>query len=387
VDALGSCAKMEKVVPDTHITDVGIISMFRVPNYGSYLQSLGLMSMLHNLGFSSKLLDYKPEEPVVPHSSLYYRLWRIKKNPVIDYLVDSCNRGLKGDSFPLRYKREFLPEIGVGYASNHREPVDIAIVGSDEVFNCLQSGFNVGFSPMLFGEGVHADKVASYAASFGSSTIDKLYSYGVADRVASWLRNMSAISVRDLNSKGIVDDLLGADVAQIHLDPVLVSDFVLPDVSLDMGQYAVLYTYKNRVYAEEEIEAIRRFCVRNGLRLVSFGDAKEWVDEKIDAAPLEMLAYFSKASFVITDTFHGAVFSIKTNRNFAVLVRDDNRNKLEDLLLRVGQGDRIMSGFDDLQALYDEPAVFDATNRLVDDERKRTRDYLRRVVQSGVPAR
>ena len=361
--------------------------MFRVPNYGSYLQSLGLLNTLRGLGCSSRLLDYRPEAPVVPHSSLYHHLWRLKKIPAVDYLIDTY-ASVSGDcSFSLRYKREFLPEIGVGYASNHREPVDIAIVGSDEVFNCLQSGFNVGFSPMLFGEGVHADKVASYAASFGSSTIDKLYSYGVADKISGWLRNMSAISVRDSNSKEIVDELLGADVAQVHFDPVLVSDYGLPNVSLNIGPYAVLYTYKNRAYAVEEVEAIRRFCVQNGLRLVSFGDAKEWVDEKIDAAPLEMLAYFSKASFVITDTFHGAVFSIKTNRNFAVLVRDDNRNKLEDLLLRVGQGDRIMSGFDDLQALYDEPAVFDATNRLVDDERKRTRDYLRRVVQSGVPAR
>lgn len=371
----------------THITNVGIISMFRVPNYGSYLQSLGLLCTLRDLGLSPKLLDYRPEAPAVPHSSLYHCLWRLKKIPAVDYLIDTCIHCFDGDSFRLRYKRQFLPEIGVGYASNYRDFVDIAIIGSDEVFNCLQAGFNVGFSPMLFGQNVRAGKVASYAASFGNSTIDALRGFGVADKVAGWLSNMSAISVRDSNSKKIVDELLSADVAHIHLDPVLVSDYVLPDVELDFGPYAVLYTYKNRVYADEEIETIRRFCARNGFRLVSFGDAKEWVDDKVEAAPLEMLAYLSKASFVITDTFHGAVFSIRTNKNFAVLVRDDNRNKLEDLLLRVGQGDRIMSSFGDLQALFDEPATFDATNRLIDYERKRTRDYLCSVVRSEASAR
>lgn len=367
--------------------NVGIVSMYRVPNYGSYLQSLGLMNTLRSLGFSPKLLDYRPGAPVIPHSAIYHLLWRLKKMPVVECAFDAIAFRLNGDSFPLRYKREFLPEIGVGYAPNYRDSVDVAIVGSDEVFNCLQSGFNVGFSPMLFGENVQAGKVTSYAASFGNSTIDALRSFGVADKVAGWLSNMSAISVRDSNSKGIVDELLGTDVAQVHLDPVLVSDYVLPDVTLDVGPYAVLYTYKNRVYADEEIEAIRHFCDENGLRLVSFGDGKEWADDRINVAPLEMLAYFSKASFVITDTFHGAVFSIKTNRNFAVIVRDDNRNKLEDLLLRVGQADRIMSGFGDLQALYDRPAAFDATNRLIDGERNRTRDYLRMVVQSEASVR
>ena len=372
---------------ENHIQNVGIISMFRVPNYGSYLQSLGLLHTLREFGCSPKLLDYRPEAPVVPHSSLYFHLWRLKKIPFIDYLVDAGVHGLGHNSFALRYKRDFLPEIGVGYVSNCHDSVDVAIIGSDEVFNCLQSGFNVGFSPMLFGEGIRAGKVASYAASFGNSTLEALRSYGVADRIAGWLCNMSAISVRDLNSKMVVDELLGADVAQIHLDPVLVSDYVLPDVTLTTRPYAVLYTYKNRVYTDEEIEAIRHFCAHNGLKLISFGDAKEWVDKRIDAAPLEMLALFSKASFVITDTFHGAVFSIKTNRNFAVLVRDDNRNKLEDLLFRVGQGDRIMSGFDDLQALHDNPATFDATNQLIVAERLRSRDYLRKVILSGATVR
>lgn len=364
------------------IPNVGVVSMYRVPNYGSYLQSLGLLQTLRDIGCLPKLLDYRPEEPIVPHSALRHRLWRIKKIPVLDLACDRLALRLHGNDFNLRYKREFLPKLGVGYKSNYRESVDIAIIGSDEVFNCLQSGFNVGFSPMLFGDGLRAGSVASYAASFGYSTISSLRSYGVAEKITGWLSNLSAISVRDMNSKRIVDELLESNVAQIHLDPVLVSDYSIPDLSPNIGPYAVLYTYKNRVYSEEDIDAIRQFCASNRLRLVSFGNAKDWVDVKIEAAPLEMLAYLGKATFVITDTFHGAVFSIKTNRNFAVLVREDNRNKLEDLLIRVGQSDRMMNSFNDLQDLYDCPAEFDATNLFLNHERKRTRDYLHQVTQN-----
>ena len=354
--------------------------MQRVPNYGSYLQSLGLLQMLHELGHSAILVDYRPEAPAVPHSSIYHKLWRIRKVPAVDWLTDELSRAMHGDGFALRYKREFLPALGVGYRHNYREAVDAAIIGSDEVFNCLQKGFNVGFSPMLFGEGVNAGKVISYAASFGSTTIDALHYYGVAEKVATWLANLSSISVRDENSKRIVDELLGSSVAEIHLDPVFVSDYAVPEKSLGIGSYAVLYTYKNRPYSAEQIEAIQRFCSSNGLRLVSFGDAKDWVDVAVDATPLEMLAYLDKASFVITDTFHGAVFSMRANRNFAVLVREDNRNKLEDVLVRLGQESRTIQTFNELQAMYEQPPLFNKTNEIIARERIRSRDYLRRAL-------
>lgn len=373
---------MEIALSETNYKNIGIISMYRVPNYGSYLQSLGLLKMLQELGCYTELLDYRPEPPITPHSSLYFSLWRLKKVPAIDFAIDKLALFLHRDSFILSYKQEYLPELGVGYVPNYQDVVDVAIIGSDEVFNCLQTGFNVGFSPMLFGEGVRASRIASYAASFGSTTIGALRDYGVAERVASWLSRFAAISVRDSNSKSIVDELLGTNVAQIHLDPVLVSDYELPNLSLDIGPYAVLYTYKHRLYTKDEINQIRNFCTRNRLKLISFGDAKEWVDEKIKASPLEMLAYYSKASFVITDTFHGAVFAIKTNRNFAVLVRDDNRNKLEDMLMRLGQEDRIVKCFGDLQVMYDSPASFDTTNNYLSTERVRSRDYLCRIIQS-----
>ena len=63
---------------------------------------------------------------------------------------------------------------------------DIVVIGSDEVFNCAQKTW-FGFSPQLYGEGLNADKVISYAASFGATTIEKLQLLGVKDDVARML--------------------------------------------------------------------------------------------------------------------------------------------------------------------------------------------------------
>ena len=54
------------------------------------------------------------------------------------------------------------------------------VIGSDEVFNCAQKTW-FGFSRQLFGEGLNADKIITYAASFGATTVDKLQELGFGE--------------------------------------------------------------------------------------------------------------------------------------------------------------------------------------------------------------
>ena len=94
------------------------------------------------------------------------------------------------------------------------------MIGSDEVVNCIQDNSNVGFAPELFGAGHQANRLISYAASFGNTTLESLKKYQVADQVAQRLRAVDALSVRDENSRKIVQELIGKDPV-CHLDPVL----------------------------------------------------------------------------------------------------------------------------------------------------------------------
>ena len=52
-------------------------------------------------------------------------------------------------------------------------------------------------APELFGAGHQANRLISYAASFGNTTLESLKKYQVADQVAQWLRAFDALSVRD----------------------------------------------------------------------------------------------------------------------------------------------------------------------------------------------
>lgn len=77
-----------------------------------------------------------------------------------------------------------------------RPDTDVLVIGSDEVFNCVQSNPDVGCSMELFGKDSRAKKIISYAASFGNTGIKELKRFDVQDEIAELLKKFTAISVR-----------------------------------------------------------------------------------------------------------------------------------------------------------------------------------------------
>lgn len=355
---------------------VGIISMQRVPNYGSFLQAYALKSMIEELGHTVEFVDYKSKAPIVPYSKKDKLIYELKDISFFSFINDFFKYYiLKRKNFRYEYRLKYLKQLNIGYLKKYSKKIDIAVIGSDEVFNCLQSGFNVGFSPMLFGQNINTSKVISYAGSFGYTDIDGIKKYHLFTKLKEYMSTFSSISVRDNNSKKIVKEILGIE-PNLNLDPVLMYDFKLPDENVEYDNYVLLYTYKSRKYSQEEKEQILHFCKKNKKTLVSVGNAQEWIPNKILVSPLHLLNYVKNADFIITDTFHGTVFSIKYNKNFATLIRPDNLKKLYDLLERLDQTERIINNFQQLQEMYLNCPNYSNTNKIIFEEKEKTRNYL-----------
>lgn len=362
--------------------NVGIISMQRVPNYGSFLQAYALKKTIESLGLACRFVDYREGGPLGKYSAFRRALYKCKNLAPVRCAYDLIkSHVLHRSDFACLYRSQYLPLMGVGYRKTHRFKGEYIVVGSDEVFNCTQSYFNVGFSPMLFGQGMGKIKVISYAASFGYTTMNKLQEHHVVDVISSYLQTFCSISVRDQNSFDIVHALCSVSLYK-HLDPVLIYDFPLKEVSLPQVPFAILYTYTSRVYSEEEVAEITSFCKKRELLLLSLGEGPNWVDQVIDASPFEVLFYFKNAGFIITDTFHGTVFSIKYNKNFVTRVRADNENKLRDLLIQLHRTDRIITNYADLESMYCKSIDYTETNITLEQERKRSIEYLQTALDN-----
>ena len=370
---------------------VGIISMQRIRNYGSFMQAYGLKSMIEDLGHSVEFVDYTVEPCLVSDESarknnksltevlkkIYHLFIPVKKDEkMIDYEQ-------KKEAFKTRYDGEFMELLGVGSEKKYRTAVDTLVIGSDEVFNCMQSNPDVGYSRELFGYNNNADKVITYAASFGNTTIEKISEYGKTQEIKELLGKIDTISVRDTNSGKIVHELLNKEPVY-NLDPVLMYDFSkLIDCSkVKHRDYIIVYGYENRIN-DEEAAIIRKFADKNSKRLISISGYQWFCDEHLVLNPFEVLAYFKMADYIITDTFHGSIFSIINNKKFATIIRKSqgnsygNEEKISDLLMRLGLTDRTLDNMENLENLLTKEIDYNTVNKIIAEQREITKQYLK----------
>ena len=116
---------------------------------------------------------------------------------------------------------------------------------------------------------------------------------------------------------------------------------------------------------------------RHNKKIICIGHYSNIADKNIICNPLYVFSYFKNADYVITDTFHGTVFSIKMNTKFCTLIRDSNRNKLEALLKKLDKLDRKVEKMEDIEQLYNTEIDFYKTNQIIEQERKKTTLYLK----------
>lgn len=366
----------------------GILSMQRIYNYGSFLQAYGLKKMLEELGCEVEFVDYHPGKCLVDSKQKNGLMRKLSKS--VEVLT--IQAPLKEKLNFIKYKKNF----GVKYHSyleidsqyNYNPELDILVIGSDEVFNCVQDNPNVGYTAELFGVGNQAGTVISYAASFGNTTMERLKQYGVEKEVAEWLKSFNTISVRDNNSYDIVKELTGKD-PELHLDPVLMYDYMkkCPAVSkqADDSDYLILYGYTGR-FSKEECRKIREYAIEKKLKILCIGGIQHCCDKFVDCSPFEVFSYFKNAYAVITDTFHGTIISIITQQRFATFVRSSgygNAEKVSDLLKRLNLEEQIVFNVEELGKIVEKKIDYLSVNHIIENERKRAYQYLNNMLKRG----
>ncbi len=356
--------------------------MQRVINYGSFLQAYALKRIVESLGADCYFIDIEKgrqlpgNEVDSKFNDNIKRIFRIVsnliKNPRQTFMVRKFSKTLRHKFINQYYDILLLDK-------KYNGMFDVVIIGSDEVFNCTQK-CDFGFSRQLFGSGINAKKIISYAASFGNTTAEKIKKYGLQQELSGYLdNNFSAISIRDLNSKTLVETFSHIK-PELHLDPVLIYNFKkeIQNLKVNHKDYIVIYTYVNRIQDIKEIEAIRSFAKKYNKKLISIFCAYSWCDEYIvPETPFDVLAYFRDADYIITDTFHGTIFSIINKKQFGTIVRESNKEKLTSLLSTLFLSDRIIDRFSLLEAVLTNIACYDKASKEIEKEKINTSQYFK----------
>lgn len=351
-----------------------ILSMQRVVNFGSVLQAWSLREMIREVtGENAEFLDIEDHPAVESAQTVKARMDYAAPAAYSRSIMQRGKRWMiaRLSAFNKGLIRAFMRDELRLKGENSGKSYDHVIVGSDEVFNHVK-----GVRIQLHGAVSQAEHVISYAASCGSARAEDIHAEDVPT-VRRAMARYEAVSVRDAGTEAYARQLYEGPILR-HLDPVLMGGLhARRPRKVWLKKYLLVYAYGQRIRTAEEIDAIRSFAREKGLKIVAMGGSQFWCDLYIPASPMRMLDWFAHADYVVTDTFHGTIFSVINRRRFAVLIRQSNANKLtcllEDLSL---SGQRVMA-MEHLPDVLEHAPDYEAVDVLLARERTRAREYLK----------
>ena len=360
---------------------VGIISMQRVFNYGSFLQAFALKKILEERGHEVSFVDID-KNTVVIDAKRSKGIRFLKKIKYIDrYLFRRIEYSRKNKQLNDVFRKSQQRYLKLDNMHMESDGCNAVIIGSDEIFNC-SSDSEWGITGQRFGNIPNVEFVASYAASCGY-TDESYLRPDDRNTIINALQKMSDISVRDKNTSKFIKNLIGK-VPVEHLDPVLIYNF---ENQVILGEkegvpdtpYMIVYAYHNRIESKHEIKAIKNYARKKHLKTIAIGGSLPWCDEFAVLSPFQMLAYFKHAACIVTDTFHGTIFSVKFRKPFAVIVRDSNANKLVDLLERLKIMNHMVTDISMLQHILSQSDNLEECYNIIEFEKERSYKYIESV--------
>lgn len=357
---------------------IGILTHHKASSHGALLQMYGLTSVLRGLGHEVVILDYTRNLDFIDEATRKRFSASLRNIPY--YL-----RSYVGDEglglLLYQYKKQKV--LGGFRGENFRQThyvhsgeLDAVVVGADEVFS-LENGVNF----VMFGHGITARHVVSYAPSFGQTDMERIRQFGCERLIASGLAHFTALAVRDEGSQNTVEALIGKRPPLV-CDPALLHDFGRFEKQPQKTPYIVVYSYQSNFKDKERIAAIRAYAKKHGCQLWSVGVYYKWCDKQINCTPLEMLQVFANARAVITDTFHGTISSYIAHTPAAVFVRENNNVKLGHLLELLGYTGRQVTTASQLEGVLDSEMDFAETDRRVAALRQAGMAYLTEALQA-----
>lgn len=378
---------------------VGILTILNVNNYGAELQCCALYRKLQQLGYDAEVINYlfgihpehvfDGEKRTVPIP--LKQLIKVKLLPVVQNMFcmfHQKNKRLRNkrfDEFHAKYNHltsTVYPSVKSLYEAKFN--YDVLCIGSDQVWNYMK-GYSL--EPFFACFDKNNTKKITYASSIGLSSL----SVEAEQVFKKELANFASISVREQQASEILEKLLNRKI-DVVLDPTLILNKQewIEVAKYDMcpkEKYLLVYivTIKPCDYvltlarhiAKQRNLKILRIC-RDAYPEHSGSD----VEEILTAGPSDFVGLFSKAEFVVTNSFHGTVFSINFSKPFYSVIKSHHstNSRLTSILKKLGLEDRIVPVGSQLPVIID--IDFSNPSAKLEAERKLSIEYIKKALSN-----
>lgn len=337
---------------------IGMVTYHSAYNFGSVLQAYATQKVLEDLGYYARILNYRMKS-----QDEYYGIIHIHSG------IKNFLRDLVRIPFVLSYIRrkhrfeKFISNLDLTEkfsepenAKDFSNSFDIFISGSDQVWN--KHSNELKFVDWKYMYPYLLDFTEKKKISYASSIVNM--TDGELKQISDKIKSFNAVSFREASSCERIFKLTGMQ-SEFVLDPTLLltkqdwNNIVgkLPS-KLKGKKYVLYYALEGIRDTNTNFLKLRRFARQHGYVIAMITPLSSCICDKyvynmLGAGPAEFLSLINNAEMVITNSYHGTLFSINFEVDFYTLRKlDSTDNRISEVLSLFGLDDRIITNLDEI---------------------------------------
>lgn len=381
---------------------MGLCVRYDCDNYGSMLQILATQKAIEKCGWQYEIIRYdkKTIKFILGNLSRAFNPYfmkgkmmevtkklHLKKHPEIE----------SGNNARLALFREYRNKYIGPYSPIYKgfdklvknaSSYDAVMVGSDQLWT--PAGLMTKFYNLLF----VPDNVRkiSLATSFGVTEIPE----DQVELTKQYLNRIDFLSVREVSGQVLIEKLTGRK-ATVAVDPTLL---------FDGNEWIEIFAYEKQsespyIFAyflgdnNTHRDAVEQLAKKKNLKIITCPHMDEFVerdmsfgdDKRFEVSPVDFLNLIRGAEYIVTDSFHGSVFSILNHKKFLTVnrysdnLRKSKNTRIESLFSLLGIEDRhFISESTDIEMAIDANIDYVEVDRRLSDLRNESFDFIKKAL-------
>lgn len=316
---------------------IGILTFHRTYNVGANLQAYALQHYIQSNIDNCEIIDFYPNNHLLNKSWKRKLLSFVKKHFwlgswALNARITKFNKFQK--DFYVLSDDKFYGDFNFQNISKYR----LLISGSDQILSTSLSGNSMSY--YLPFDGV---KKISYASSFGKDSLNDLEQWAILN----FFPKYENLSFREFSGMEMVSKLIKLKEKNVVVDPVLLLDSNEWSKLIQTKKpkkYILVYAVENTSWLLKTINQIKEntklpVIILSACKMIDFKYGKTI----IKFGPQEFLSYVNGAEYVITNSYHGFVFSLIFGKKAYVCSHSERNARLESLSKAIGKENCLIS--------------------------------------------
>lgn len=351
---------------------IATLTFQNADNYGAILQCYALQKAIEKLGYESMVLNYNCEYLSKPWGIAAFR-----RKGLVRYILGNINallRQMRRKEFSaFRKMIKMTKLIKKSELSKINNEFEKFVVGSDQVWNYDLTDMDTTY---LLDFVTDNNKKCSYAASFGVKKLPSKYE----KNYQRLLKQFSYISVREESASQLMDELVGVS-CDVVIDPTLLLSAEEWEKVAITPKLKEKYIFLYQASASKKMLSFaKKLQKKTGLKIVTapfpMGYPGKFTAD-IKCGPQRWLGYIKNAEYIVTDSFHGTVFSIIFEKQLFVCLNDYS-TRIINLLNTMDKNECLVTEDTEIEII--KRIDYLKTKQKVLDERMKSISVLRNMI-------